>query len=258
MTTFAFSPQKCQFFSFKKGPRTGLYQSLTQLTAIQFSDHAKSKAQTTSRQERWSTLQMPLAKINYFPKRSRRNAHQFFFTTGWIERFAQSVWIHSRPVSNGDSFQSVFSRMPSLSHPKNHFWAFFSSWRHQRQFNRVWFLHPLPKVKVSWPLFALFSKNVTFFRPKKGSLNRPIPVANASLGGSTFRTPKNRCVKLPVGRTMRGPSISPSQKSIIFRTRTNENEEEHFRFSTPESKGASRKNNSENVTYFGALRSRYM
>ncbi len=32
-----------------------------------------------------------------------------------------SVWIHSRPVSNGDSFQSVFSRMPSLSHPKNHF-----------------------------------------------------------------------------------------------------------------------------------------
>ena len=79
-----------------------------------------------------------------------------------------SVWIHSRPVSNGDSFQSVFSRMPSLSHQKSHFWAHFSSWRHQRQFNTMWFWHPFPKVKVTWPLFALFPKNATFFRPKKG------------------------------------------------------------------------------------------
>ena len=51
----------------KKGPRTGRYHSLSSLTAIQFSDHSKSKRQTTSRQEPWSTLQMPPAKINYFP-----------------------------------------------------------------------------------------------------------------------------------------------------------------------------------------------
>ena len=31
---------------------------------------------------------MPLAKINYFPKK-KENGHQFFITTGWIERFAQ-------------------------------------------------------------------------------------------------------------------------------------------------------------------------
>ena len=78
-----------------------------------------------------------------------------------------SVWIHSRPVSNGDSFQSVCSRMPSLA-SKNHFWAPFCSWRHQRQFKTVRFLHPLPKVKVTGHVLHFFSKNATFFRPKKG------------------------------------------------------------------------------------------
>ena len=107
-------------------------------------------------------------------------------------------------------------------------WIHSSSWRHQRQFNRVWFLHPFLPVKSHVHFLNFFPKKSFFFRPKKGSLNRPIPVANASLGGSTFRTPKNRCVKLPVGRTMRGPSISPSQKSIIFRRTKNEEERRTF------------------------------
>ena len=70
----------------KKGPRTGRYHSLSSLTAIQFSDHSKSKRQTTSRQEPWSTLQMPPAKINYFPY-GRKTKHISF--TSLIERFAQ-------------------------------------------------------------------------------------------------------------------------------------------------------------------------
>ena len=101
-----------------------------------------------------------------------------------------SVWIHSRPVSNGDSFQSVFSRMPSLSHPKNHFWALFSSWRHQRQFKAVWFLHPLPNVKVTWSLFALFFQKCHFFSSKKGSPNRPVPLANSINGHPVFGSRK--------------------------------------------------------------------
>ena len=76
----------------KKGPRTGRYHSLSSLTAIQFSDHSKSKRQTTSRQEPWSTLQMPPAKINYFLNARTDEGHQFFFTTGRIERFAQKLW----------------------------------------------------------------------------------------------------------------------------------------------------------------------
>ena len=62
-----FSLKNATFSRPKKGPRTGRYHSLSSLTAIQFSDHSKSKRQTTSRQEPWSTLQMPPAKINYFP-----------------------------------------------------------------------------------------------------------------------------------------------------------------------------------------------
>ena len=128
-----------------------------------------------------------------------------------------SVWIHSRPVSNGDSFQSVFSRMPSLSHPKNHFWAPFSSWRHQRQFKTVRFLHPLPKVKVTGHFLQCFPKNDTFFRPKKGprtglshSLTRLTAIqfsehakSKAQITERIFNEARSRC---------------RSQKSIIFRS----------------------------------------
>ena len=34
---------------------------------------------------------MPLAKINYFLE--KHEAHQFFFTTAWIERFAQKYQV---------------------------------------------------------------------------------------------------------------------------------------------------------------------
>ena len=57
-----------------------------------FSDAPKSKAQTTDVQEPRPCLQIPFAKINYFLKdegRRTKDGHQFFFTTGWKERFAQ-------------------------------------------------------------------------------------------------------------------------------------------------------------------------
>ena len=54
------------------------------------SDRSKSKVQTAGRQEPRPCLQILFAKINYFPnERSTQNGHQFFFTTGWKERFAQ-------------------------------------------------------------------------------------------------------------------------------------------------------------------------
>ena len=46
---FAFFLKNATFFRPKKDPRTGLSHSLTHLTAIQFSDHAKSMAQITER-----------------------------------------------------------------------------------------------------------------------------------------------------------------------------------------------------------------
>ena len=46
---FALFSKNATFFRPKKGPRTGLSHSLTHLTAIQFSDHAKSMAQITER-----------------------------------------------------------------------------------------------------------------------------------------------------------------------------------------------------------------
>ena len=94
MTTFRTFFQNCTFFRLKKGPRTGLSHSLTHLTAIQFSDHAKSMAQITERifNEAHSRCRSQKSIIIRTNERSRRrNAHQFFFTTGWIERFAQQV-----------------------------------------------------------------------------------------------------------------------------------------------------------------------
>ena len=60
------------------------------------SDRSKSKVQTTSRQEPCHTPQIPFAKINYFLNEEEeelrtKNGHQFFFTTGWKERFAQQM-----------------------------------------------------------------------------------------------------------------------------------------------------------------------
>ena len=49
----------------KKGPWTDRSQSLTSLTAIHFQDCSKYKAQTTSRQQPWNTLHIPLVEINY-------------------------------------------------------------------------------------------------------------------------------------------------------------------------------------------------
>ena len=46
----------------------------------------KSKAQTTGRQKPRPCLHFPLAEINYFPYEEE---HQFLFTTGRKERFAQ-------------------------------------------------------------------------------------------------------------------------------------------------------------------------
>ena len=78
--------------------------------------------------------------------------------------------------------------------------------------------------------FSLFFKKVTFFRPKKGSLNRLIPVANPTLEGSTFRIPKNRCVKVPVSTSMCPPPYFPLAKMNYFsdEERTNEEEERTF------------------------------
>ena len=137
-----------------------------------------------------------------------------------------SVWIHSRPVSNGDSFQSVFSRMPSLSHPKSHFWALFSSWRHQRQFKTVWFLHPLPKVKVTWQLFALFSKNATFFRPKKGP-RTGLSHSLTHLTAIQFSDHAKSMAQITERIFNEAHSRCRSQKSIIFR-RTNEGGHQFF------------------------------
>ena len=77
-------------------------------------------------------------------------------------------------------------------------------------------LAPFPPGKTPWSLFALFFKKVTFFRPKKGSPNRLILFLKARLGGSTFRTPKNRCVKLPVSTSMCPPPYFPLAKMNYF------------------------------------------
>ena len=77
-------------------------------------------------------------------------------------------------------------------------------------------LAPFPPGKTPWSLFALFFQKVTFFLPKKGSPNRLILFLKARLGGSTFRTPKNRCVKLPVSTSMCPPPYFPLAKMNYF------------------------------------------
>ena len=76
-----FCPPPMSLFPSKKGSRTGRYQSLTSLPTIQFSDHSKSKAQTTSRQQpREAPSRCRSQKPIIF--RRTKNEHQFFFTTG--------------------------------------------------------------------------------------------------------------------------------------------------------------------------------
>ena len=60
------------------------------INCVPLSDHSKSKAQTTKVQQPCHTLQMPLAEMNYScHEREEEGEHQFFFTTGRKERFAQ-------------------------------------------------------------------------------------------------------------------------------------------------------------------------
>ena len=52
-------------------------------------DRSNTNAQTAGRQEPRPCPQIPFAKINYFTNGRRTDGHQFFFTTGWKERFTQ-------------------------------------------------------------------------------------------------------------------------------------------------------------------------
>ena len=60
-------------------------------------------------------------------------------------------------------------------------------------------------VKTPRQFFAMFCKKVTFWCPKKGTLDRRMLSLKARFGGSTFGIPKNRCVKLPVSSSMCPP-----------------------------------------------------
>ena len=62
----------------------------------------------------------------------------------------------------------------------------------------------------------MFCKKVTFWGPKKGTLDRRMLSLKARLGGSTFGIPKNRCVKLPVSSSMCPPPYIPPAKINYF------------------------------------------
>ena len=89
--------------------------------------------------------------------------------------------------------------------------SYVSAYARIRKIETTVIWHPFLPVKPHGH-FLFFFKKITFFRPKKGSPNRLILFLKARLGGSTFRTPKNRCVKLPVSTSMCPPPISRSQK----------------------------------------------
>ena len=101
-----------------------------------------------------------------------------------------SVWVHSRPVSNGDSFKSVFSRMPSLSHPKKSFLSTFFFVTPPTSVQNSAIFAPFTKGKSHRPLFALFFQKCHFFPSKKGSPNRPVPLANSINGHPVFGSRK--------------------------------------------------------------------
>ena len=147
-----FSPQSSEFFTH--------FQPFSIIFRTFETNHHFSAISPKPLKKHWLSLRHGSLFLTRYTVHGRGAKH------GSVEHII-SVWIHSRPVSNGDSFQSVFSRMPSLSHPKNHFWAPFSSWRHQRQFKTVRFLHPLPKVKVTGHFLHFFPKMPLFFVQKR-------------------------------------------------------------------------------------------
>ena len=73
-------------------------------------------------------------------------------------------------------------------------------------------------VKTPRQFFAMFCKKVTFWCPKKGTLDRRMLSLKARFGGSTFGIPKNRCVKLPVSSSMCPPPYMPPAKMDYFVT----------------------------------------
>ena len=74
-------------------------------------------------------------------------------------------------------------------------------------------------VKTPRSFFAMFCKKVTFWGPKKGTLDRRMLSLKARFGGSTFGIPKNRCVKLPVSSSMCPPPYMPPAKMDYFVTK---------------------------------------
>ena len=66
------------FFVQKKGPWTGRYCSLKQISEGLFSDPEKSMCQTTGKHVDVSTPYFPLAKMNYFPKDEERTKDEHF------------------------------------------------------------------------------------------------------------------------------------------------------------------------------------
>ena len=76
----------------QRGSLNRLLPLVNYINCDPLSDHSKSKAQTTKVQQPCHTLQMPLAEINYSCHGGGEEEHQFFFTTGRKERFAQQLW----------------------------------------------------------------------------------------------------------------------------------------------------------------------
>ena len=75
----------------QRGSLNRLFPLANYINCDPLSDHSKSKAQTTKVQQPCHTLPMPLAEINYscHEEEEGEGGHQFFFTTGRKERFAQ-------------------------------------------------------------------------------------------------------------------------------------------------------------------------
>ena len=74
----------------QRGSLNRLFPLVNYINCDPLSDHSKSKAQTTKVQQPGHTLPMPLAEINYScHEEEEAGEHQFFFTTGRKERFAQ-------------------------------------------------------------------------------------------------------------------------------------------------------------------------
>ena len=112
--------------------------------------------------------------------------------------------------------------------PKTWEWSFVHPTYRPTQDRNDCDLVPFPPVKPHGHFLHIFFKKVNFFHPKKGSPNRLILFLKARLGGSTFRTPKNRCVKLPVSTSMCPPPYLPLAKMNYFPDEARTNEERTF------------------------------